>query len=120
MPTHLLPTPNRPETIKEAHIFKQVRIQPDTRRNDKHRHAEQDESEDGHGEEQPDKAQHSHTQVPHTDPEFDRPQGKQDDGEQNHQGTEGVQFLFPLRSLVQPDEVQAIFDFLLLLNLHRP
>lgn len=37
--THLLPAPNRPETIKEPDVLEQIRIQPQSRRHRKHRHA---------------------------------------------------------------------------------
>ena len=39
--THLLPAPNRPETVKEPDVLEQVRIEPQPRRHRKHRHAEQ-------------------------------------------------------------------------------
>lgn len=50
--SYLLPSPQRLETVKEPNIFKQVREEPQTRRHDKHRDAEQNQTEDRHGEEQ--------------------------------------------------------------------
>lgn len=118
--THLLPAPHGPETVEEAYVLEEVRIQPQARRHGEHRHAEQDQAHDGHGEEQADQAQHAHAQVPHPDAQLHRPQREHDHRHDQRQRTARVQFRAPLRALPQPDVVQVRRDVLLLLDAHGP
>lgn len=102
---YLLPSPERSETVKETNVLKQIRVQPQSRRNGEHGNDEEDEAEDGHGEECANQPQHTHTQVPDTQAQLHRPQREHDEGEYNDQRTDSVQLLHDLRAFIQPYEV---------------
>lgn len=49
--TNLLPSPHRPEAVKESNILKEVGVQPESRRHHKVRKTEENKTEDAHSEE---------------------------------------------------------------------
>lgn len=48
--TYLLPSPHRTERVEEAHIFEEIRIEPETRGRCENRDDEQNKADDRHGE----------------------------------------------------------------------
>lgn len=118
--TYLLPAPERFETVKETNILEQIREQPETRRHSEDSDAEQNQSENRHGEEQPEQTHHTDAEIPHTLTEHNRPKGEEDNGKDTSHNGHGHRLLLPLWAVVQPDVVHHRVDFLVLLNLDGP
>jgi len=117
---YLLPGPNWSEGVKEANIFKQVGVEPQSRWDRKHGDDEQDQADNCHCEEQANEAQTGHAEVPHSLPDHEGPEREQDDSNDAKECTHGIQFLLPLCALVQPDIVIVVASLLMLLNADSP
>lgn len=115
-----MPTPQGLETVKETNVLEQIREQPETRRRSEDGDAEQDQTENGHGEEQPQQTHHADTEVPHTLTEHNRPKREEDHGKNTRHNGRSHCLLLPLRALVQPDIVHHRVDLLVLLDLDGP
>lgn len=118
--TYLLPSPQRLETIKEAHILKQVREQPQARRHSKDGNTEQNQAENRHRKEQSKQTHHAHTQIPHSLAQHYRPQGEEHHGENTGHDGCGHGLLLPLRTLPQPHVVHHWVCLLVLLDFDGP
>ena len=115
-----MPSPHRPEAVKESNILEEVRVEPESRRHRKVCDSEENETKNAHGEEETNQTQHTHAEVPHTETQLHRPEREHDDSEDDGERTRSIQLRHDLRALVQPDEVQLIAALLLLLDLDRP
>lgn len=118
--THIVPCPHRPERIKESHILKQIRVQPQSWRNCHHGDTEQYQAEDTHEDEQSNETQHAHTQIPHAQTHHGWPQREHDETQQRDHHTHGGEHLCPCPRLVEEGIVQFFTDLLLRLDLHVP
>jgi len=115
-----LPGPDGTERVEEADVFEEVGVEPEARGCGEDGDDEDDQADNGHGEEESDEAEHGHAEVPHALPQHEGPEGEEDNGNDQDEGTGGVQLLLHLQAFVQPNVVVVVVGLLVLLNLDGP
>ena len=117
----LSPCPSRSETVKEAHVLEQVRIDPNPRlRPQRYCQQKYGEPHDRQSEERSHEPQTPHGQIPYPDARPVWPEREQHDRHDAEQGADGVELRAPLAALVEPDVVQLVRGVLLGLDLDVP
>lgn len=110
-----MPGPDGSETVHEGDVLPEVGVEPESRRHNKVRDAEENNTEDGHGKEETEKAQHAPAQVVNSLAELQWPQRVQDHSKDDDKGKSSIQLALDLAALPEPYVVHVLFGFLLLL-----
>jgi hypothetical protein len=117
---YLMPCPNRLKAVQERDILPQVGEQPQSRWSYEVRGAEEYDPKDGHEEKETEQDEEAPAQVVYTLAHLERPEGVEDDCEDDEQSESGVHLALDLAALPEPDIVHLLLRLLLRLDADGP